>query len=192
METLLRLKHWQIFLLTFGITLLGVSSMFVFSLNDVVNFSLVYRVTSLVALVGASIFNAWIYMIVVTFHKKLPPEADVSLSFFKVCLAYVVIYQVTGLFLLPDFIDTHELLDNALRYLSYACDIYIFYLSATILQSAERQKKLGFGDVSGDFFAFLFYPIGIWFIQPRVNRLFNNEVEEALPDPDAPLDQGIR
>ena len=40
------------------------------------------------------------------------------------------------------------------------------------LALAEMQRPLSFYDYAGPFFLLWFFPIGIWFIQPRINRLY--------------------
>jgi len=39
------------------------------------------------------------------------------------------------------------------------------------LVTLERRQPVTFFDYSGPFFLFWFFPIGVWFIQPRVNKL---------------------
>lgn len=57
------------------------------------------------------------------------------------------------------------------------CIIYCMYFMARALKVVELQRPVTFGDFAGEFFLLLFYPIGIWLIQPRINILFNNKNE---------------
>jgi hypothetical protein len=57
-----------------------------------------------------------------------------------------------------------------------------------MIKSVELKRDVPFGDFTGEFFAFLFYPVGLWFVQPRLNKIFENDM---TLDPDAPLDQHI-
>jgi hypothetical protein len=46
------------------------------------------------------------------------------------------------------------------------------------LAMAEKQEKVEFYDYAGAFFLLWFFFIGVWFIQPRINRMFAAEHED--------------
>jgi hypothetical protein len=48
---------------------------------------------------------------------------------------------------------------------------YVLAFSAKNLIMAERQSPVALFDYSGPFFLIWFFPVGVWFVQPRVNRL---------------------
>jgi len=48
---------------------------------------------------------------------------------------------------------------------------YTHSFPAKTLRSIETGQKASLGDYLGDFFLFLFLPIGIWFLQPRINKI---------------------
>jgi len=52
---------------------------------------------------------------------------------------------------------------------------YCLYFNAKALKTAELQKPLTFSDFAGEFFLLWFFPIGIWILQPRINKLFDPE-----------------
>lgn len=54
---------------------------------------------------------------------------------------------------------------------------YVFYFMAKALKSVETQSEVSFTDCIGDFMLLIFLPIGIWFIQPRINKIFAAEPE---------------
>lgn len=49
--------------------------------------------------------------------------------------------------------------------------LLVLILAAKILVSAERQKDATFREFFSTFLLLIFFPIGVWFIQPRVQRL---------------------
>ena len=49
--------------------------------------------------------------------------------------------------------------------------IYVLAFTARNVMMAERQSPVSFFDYSGPFFLIWFFPIGVWFVQPRVNRI---------------------
>jgi len=56
------------------------------------------------------------------------------------------------------------------------------------LNSAEMQKEAHFSDYIGDFFLLWVFPIGVWFIQPRINSLVNGAAA-SLKEPGTPAQQ---
>lgn len=58
-----------------------------------------------------------------------------------------------------------------LHLFSMFCIFYCLYFVAKTIKTAELQRETAFSDFVGEFFLIWFFPIGIWFIQPRVNQL---------------------
>jgi hypothetical protein len=52
---------------------------------------------------------------------------------------------------------------------------YCYYIIAKALNTAEGQEPVGFSDFWDTFLGLIFYPLGLWFIQPRINALFDPE-----------------
>ncbi len=50
--------------------------------------------------------------------------------------------------------------------------VYDLYFVSKSLALAETSRPVSFYDYAGPFFLIWFFPIGIWFTQPRVNRLY--------------------
>ncbi len=48
---------------------------------------------------------------------------------------------------------------------------YVVYMTAKSIKVAECQKDVMFVDFAGEFFLLWFFPIGIWFLQPKINRI---------------------
>lgn len=59
-----------------------------------------------------------------------------------------------------------------LHLLAMFCMFYSLYFIAKNLVMAEKNEIIEFYDFSGPFFLIWFFPIGIWFIQPRINALY--------------------
>ncbi len=64
---------------------------------------------------------------------------------------------------------------------------YDLYFVSKNLVLAETSKSASFYDYAGPFFLIWFFPVGVWFIQPRINRLYGQpahsvtEVESETP-----------
>ena len=57
----------------------------------------------------------------------------------------------------------------------------IVYFVAKTYKTVELQRQVSFSDFAGEFFMIWFYPIGIWIIQPKLNKIIENE--SAAPNP---------
>lgn len=53
--------------------------------------------------------------------------------------------------------------------------IYTMYFTAKTITSVEMKKETHFSDYIGDFFLIWFFPVGVWFIQPRINRIIEEQ-----------------
>jgi len=53
-----------------------------------------------------------------------------------------------------------------------SCIIYLMYFVSKNLSQVEIGRSATFSDCAGYFFLIWFYPIGIWIIQPKINRLY--------------------
>jgi len=51
---------------------------------------------------------------------------------------------------------------------------------AKTVKSGELNRRARFSDYIGEFFLLWFWPLGIWFIQPKVNKLVDSEYDENL------------
>jgi hypothetical protein len=59
-----------------------------------------------------------------------------------------------------------------LNLLALACIVYDLNFVATALSVAETGKSRVFSQIVGTFFLLWFFPVGIWIIQPKINRLY--------------------
>lgn len=60
--------------------------------------------------------------------------------------------------------------------------IYVFYFAAKTIKTAETQKEMKFGDFASEFFLIVFFPIGVWILQPRINKLVLAEETAFISD----------
>ncbi len=128
------------------------------------------------------VFFGWFWSIAIGLQKNIPKEIKMKVKKFKVFffipffyILFLLIYM-GGLF---SGITTHGLLNSGwiiaiilpLHLLSMFCIFYSMHFVAKTIKTVELQRKVGFGDFVGEFFLLWFYFIGIWFIQPKVNKL---------------------
>lgn len=135
-----------------------------------------------------ALFFGWFYTLGTSLHKKLPTEAPMNLARFKFFLLIPVAYMIfLPLYMFGLFTDTSQgnqpgLFDFAvilpLHLFSMFCIFYCLYFNAKALKSVELNKAVTFSDFAGEFFLIWFFPIGIWIIQPRINKLFDQTVND--------------
>jgi hypothetical protein len=169
----LRAKHWQIFLLLFG----------TFSVSQFILFTGARTVTGessgIVSLCAWAVLGlaqlslaAWLWSLGVFLTSIKPPALRLSLRFFRFALVYGPVF----LFAFNVFFDDLQSLPLAfvspLNLLAIFCVVYSLYFVSRSLVSAEKSESVSFSSYVVEFFLIWFFPIGVWFIQPRVNRLY--------------------
>ena len=187
MRFFLRLRAWQLFvLLMFPLLFSGPAWVHLDS----------EWVSDLLALSVFFIFFAWIYSVGAEFNGLLPEQLGKSLGRFRlailVALVSMVLLYVLDPVKTPSFEATDPVIPpeielgsflvwgGALNLIVFVSFIYSIWFAARQLETYRRKEPLGFIDYSGAFFLFWFFPLGLWFLQPRINRL----CEENRPDQD--------
>ena len=69
-----------------------------------------------------------------------------------------MIYGIAGIFIL-------------LHLFSMFGIFYTLYFVSKTFKTIELQRKVEFSDFAGEFLMLWFYPIGIWIIQPKINKM---------------------
>jgi hypothetical protein len=192
MGVFLRLRHWQVFLLTFGLFLFTIAVVVV----DDVSGGAIYGSPDM-SLQALLLFqticlicaNFWRYAIGTRLHKKYYYNS-LALLIFRWCLYFSTLFNTARFVVFPS-IDYFDGSFNMLANIAWLLGgIYCDYFAARMLVSVEQQRDVSFKDFAGDFFAFIFFPLGVWFLQPRINRIFGRHDE--VYDPNSPLDQHVR
>nr|WP_294861877.1 hypothetical protein [uncultured Fluviicola sp.] len=60
-----------------------------------------------------------------------------------------------------------------LHFFSIFCILHTIFFAAKTIRSAELKRNVRFSDFAGYFFLIWVFPVGIWFIQPRINALLD-------------------
>ena len=189
MEKSLHLKHWQIFVLMIGIPfvleIVGMATVFVTTKFDVFLY-----IISLVIILSGGIFFGWFWILGTSLHAKLPETVKMNLNTFKIFLLipaiYIGLFSIIGILyngadpegakgvfeLLPVILPLH--------FFSIFCIFYCLYFISKELKAVEWQRPVTFGDYAGEFFLIWFFPIGVWFIQPKVNKMFGQQADTQI------------
>jgi hypothetical protein len=147
----------------------------------------IFQVFPIIMILFTDVFFGWFWSIAIGLQKKIPQEVKMKVKKFKIFffipllyITFLMIYM-GGIFSVWE--GTNGFLNSGwivaiilpLHLFSMFCIFYSLYFVAKTIKTAELQRKVGFGDFAGEFFLLWFYFIGIWIIQPKVNKLYGKE-----------------
>lgn len=160
MKFLLTAKHWQVFLLI--IIALALAEI---NIEDNPILTLTFNI------IGTLIHFIWPILVGHELQNYLPKKVELNYTFFLINGALIILvvfggiiitgggtWQLQGLAALPVF------------YLMFAV-FYVFSFPGRTIRSIENGKEAGLSESIGDFFLAFFLPVGIWFLQPKINKI---------------------
>ncbi len=189
----LKAKHWQLFSLTFGIP-------FIFQIVMMVNiFSnigdgnipdptymfkyMTFFCIFIVLFMG--VWFGWFWSVAIGLQAKMPEGVKMKVTKYKIFFFSPLIYILVLIFFMSTM-TTNSVPNPAmfivilpLHLFSMFCMFYNLYFVAKTFKTVELQRETRFSDFAGEFFMIWFYPIGIWIIQPKINKM----MEDQIPNP---------
>jgi hypothetical protein len=195
MNLFLRAKHWQLFLLTFGIPLLAeiIFMSYIFSQlithpNTVTNVSLVFnyfKFFPFIMLLFMGGLLGWQWSVAIGMQKLVPDGVKMKVGkfkiFFFVPVVYLTLLMIFIFFVFPmDFSNPNDFVPGFLigfaiimpvHLFSMFCLFYCIYFVSKTLKTVELQKEVVFADFALEFFLVWFFPIGVWILQPKINKI---------------------
>lgn len=140
-----------------------------------------------------AIIYGWHWSIAVKLQSKLPNSLKINITLYKIVFVFYILF----ILIIPFFLiwlallflsgtldienfDLHIIksffsMFQLLEIIIIASSIYLKYIEAKTLKTAELKREVIFGDFAVDIFLIWFSFIGIWFIQPRINNLLSEE-----------------
>ncbi len=194
----LNAKHWQLFLLLFGIPFLLQMFMMQHLFSSFENIESQGDLTPLnldnffIATIGVTvlymaIFYGWLWSIGTGLQSKIPENLNMKVGRFKIALIYPVIYMSLFVFFISSVFSSPQNLNTSLfsliiplHLLAMFCIFYAMYFIAKTIKTAELKTQLRFSDFAGEFFLLWFYPIGVWILQPRINQIHQEEMDHDI------------
>lgn len=165
MRFFLTAKAWQVFLVL-------IASMFVGAVLQPVPANSPLFMLGMLIFMG--VWMGWVWAIAQASNAKLAPELRKSPRLMVAGLAVAVVYLFGSPWLWPDLTTSKSGIPPVMVPMHLLAVLGIFYalvFTANRLVTLERKQNVTFFDYSGPFFLLWFFPIGVWFIQPRVNKL---------------------
>lgn len=175
MRFLLRLKHWQLFLITWGIPI-GIN-LYTFSRP-----ALMVKLFPLMMLIFIIGIFGWIWAISTQLHKKLPRQVKLNIRGFKVVFSIPIVYMLAvtlwmGYQFYFRFPEGSQMIGSVIffiavfHFISMVCILLGLRFAAQTLRSVELGRLASFSEYAVEFFLIWFSPIGFWILQPRLNKL---------------------
>lgn len=200
-ERFLKAKHWQLFLLTFGIPMIFQFIMMGAMLTNfgsstrpdpsfMVNY---FRLFPILMIIFMGVFFGWFWAIAIGLQKKVPKGVKMKTKKFKIFffipMTYILLISLgigTAMSGLTERIEVGDQPDVGLigglmgiifplHLFSMFCIFYSLYFVAKTFKTVELQRETTFSDFAGEFFMIWFYPIGVWIIQPKVNKMVESD-----------------
>lgn len=109
----------------------------------------------------------WIWQIGTQLQSDKIRCNKINLILFKVSIIYPLVYFIFGIFYL--FISGWFIMP--LHYAAMVSSLYAMIFAAKTLKSAELHRKAKISEYLGDIFLIGFFPLGIWELQPRIQKL---------------------
>ena len=178
MKVFLQMRAWQLFLVLVGAHFLMYAT--TIAVGHSAGGSRVLLVAIATAMpVPVAIFIAWFWALGTNTNQKVLEGIRPSPRLFRLALTYAFAYAVVFwmlsvlLSLLHASVGLYRV-SPPFQLLAGLCLLYALYFIAKNFVMAERKEQVGFYDFAGPFFLILLCPIGVWFIQPRVNSMFQD------------------
>jgi hypothetical protein len=174
MKFLLKLKHWQLFLITWGPIVINI---FIFSDDELMaRFFPIIMFALIIGILG------WIWAISTVLHKKLPAGANLNLRRFKLFFLIPIVYMLslTAFLVYRIYFRFSHANDNLapvigvvvfVHFVSMVCILLGLRFAAKTMRSVELGRPVNFSDYAKEFLLICFSPIGFWVLQPRLNKL---------------------
>ena len=143
--------------------------------------------TSLFQVLGLLIYILWPLLVGKALMEYLPPKISLSEAFFILNWFIVAVEFFAVAIIYPGETLTFTGLPALLFFYALYAAVQSMSFPGKVLRSIEKKREANFGEYIGDFFLIFFLPIGIWFLQPRINRVVEeselNSTASHSPDP---------
>lgn len=193
-EKFLKAKHWQLFLLTFGIPMIFQFVMMGTMFSNIgrgnnpdPTFMFSYmKFFPIMMIIFMGVFFGWFWSVAVGLQSKVPEDIKMKVKKFKIFFFIPLVYmlfitlfmgvQMNGLMIngtepSGGLIGSLVAVIVPLHLFSMFCIFYSLYFVAKTFKTVELQREVKFSDFAGEFFMIWFYPIGIWIVQPKINKM---------------------
>ncbi|MBL7973385.1 MAG: hypothetical protein JNJ85_00635 [Candidatus Kapabacteria bacterium] len=201
-QFILKLKHWQLFVLMIALPSIGamtimgsmVSSLLTLDPATPEQFSQIMKSIFIYnlpfSIMATSIQYTWLWAVVKGLQHKIPGDIDLHIKRFNIVFVSTIIlllllYTLMYIMFSTLFASFPEQSVNPEYFVvffitfpvnmaMFGCSLYLMYFAAQTLKTVELQHKSGFDKCALEFVLFFFNIVGIWILQPRINKLMED------------------
>ena len=128
----------------------------------------IIHITPLSSVIAAFVLAVWLFATFISLKNEMPKEVKISPVWFVIRLIYAIVYIVALEVLFNGKVTSFLMPFHIFAVLSiFSC---LFSASRSLVICEEKSKQR-FDKYIGTFLLFWFYPIGVWFIHPRIKRI---------------------
>ncbi len=117
------------------------------------------------------IFCGWLYYLGMALSKALPTAMIVNIQIFRVAALLPLAFILVLTLLLDPVVHFDLFMIGILA--SILSMLYCLKTIAQLISSCEKNAAVAFADYAGYFFLLWFFPVGIWFVQPRIQKILS-------------------
>ena len=186
LEKLLRIKHWQLFLLILvPIVSAQVIMGMAFAMRQSADVNFIFLLFPVLLIVMILVLFSWLYAIIFKLRDKMPSEVNLPYGRIQLFL-YIpaIFFMLISFLMMSAFSNDGFFFRIAPDYIVFIIPFHLLsmfgmfhtiYFAGKTMKCVETQKNQSFSDFAGEFFLIWFNIIGIWFLQPRLNNIISNE-----------------
>jgi len=178
MDISLRMKSWQVFILLFVLpALIQILYFYHLVFEEINDLNHILRSFSLLMLVFMVIYMFWFWAQGIGLNNIVPRNIRPGSGLFRFSIIYTAVYSILFQFYflsasISNIDSLFIVLGVLIHILGIYCGIYMVYFIARSMIMAEKKKIVEFSEFSSVFILLGIYPIGLWFIQPRINTIY--------------------
>ena len=144
----------------------------------------------------ALVIFGWMWVVGTSLQEKLPPFVQFNFKrfnwFIGIPFVYLIIISLGMSWLfaayIPGIMESRSdiaAMGGLFLILFFIVPLHLFSIfgifwsmvfTARVIKSVELQRKARFEDAVAEFFLIWFFLIGVWILQPKINRIFSGEV----------------
>jgi hypothetical protein len=123
----------------------------------------------------------WMYVIGLTFIKRIPKDIPSNITLFKILfllfvISFLWIYMSVSTMDITNMNSIGSYFITAFGFLFFLCFFIIAKQVAKAISIWEYNGNVRFWHYLLNIFFIIYFPLGIWFLQPKVNRMINGEI----------------
>lgn len=159
----LNAKHWQVFFVLFFAPYVS-GFVYIFFPRAI------YASIAVMVVYGLCTLG-WYWSIGRFLASIADPALRMRTSLFQFAFVYTLVYAITFVWLALSNAEISPII-VPFHLFAMACIFYALYFVARNLALVETGKSVSFADYAVPFVLLWFFPIGVWIIQPKINRLY--------------------